>query len=107
MNSLPGREFPAEIGGRVAEPSFVLGCGDITEWPTAAAKKVDRDRDINFVQLPWPAPNGSHEVTVIRITSNRLLAVPYQYETKAWSNVGGRALNIPIRGPTSDSGRKG
>ncbi len=238
MNSLPGTEFPAEIGGRVAKPAFVLGCGDITEWPTTAAKntyeelltrrlkfpsydlvgnhdeggrspsdtiknwirtrhgslsytfdrngvhfvmlfskydeslnnpaqpvsqealallrndlaklakgtpivvalhlcfdsitnrdelvdalgdanvvlvlgghyhkaKVDRYRDIHFVQLPSPAPNGSHEVTIIRITSDRLLAVPHQYETKAWSNVRGRALNIPIRGPTSDSGRKG
>jgi hypothetical protein len=40
MNSLPGTEFPAELGGRVAEPAFVLGCGDITEWPTNAAKNT-------------------------------------------------------------------
>ena len=227
MNSLPGTEFPAEIGGRVAEPAFVLGCGDITEWPTNAAKntydelltrrlkfpsydlvgnhdeggqspsdtiknwicarhgslsytfdrsgvhfvilfskydeslnnpaqpvsaealtflrndlpklaqgtpvvvalhlcfdaitnrdnfvqalgdanvvlvlgehyhkaKVDRYRDINFVQLPSPAPNGSHEVTVIRITSDRLLAIPYQYETKTWSDGRGKILHVPI-----------
>jgi len=238
MNSLPGTEFPAELGGRVAEPAFVLGCGDITEWPTTAAKntydelltrrlkfpsydlvgnhdeggkspsdtiknwirtkhgslsytfdrngvhfvmlfskydeslnnpaqpvsqealallrndlakvakgtpvvvalhlcfdaitnrdelvdalgdanvvlvlgghyhkaKVDRYRDINFVQLPSPAANGSHEMTVIRITSDRLLAVPYQYETKGWSNGRGRVLNVPIRGPAPASGRQG
>ena len=40
MNSLPGTEFPAEIGGRVAAPTFVLGCGDITEWPSNAAKNT-------------------------------------------------------------------
>jgi len=237
MNSLPGTEFPAEIGDRVAEPAFVLGCGDITEWPTTAAKntydqllarrlkfpscdlvgnhdeggrspsdtiknwirtrhgslsytfdrngvhfvmlfskydeslnnpaqpvsqealaflrddltkvaqgtpvvvalhlcfdaitnrdelvqalgdanvalvlgghyhkaKADRYRDINFVQLPSPAPNGTHEVTVIRITSDRLLAIPYQYDTKSWSPGRGRILNIPIRGPASDLERK-
>lgn len=235
MHSLPGTKFPAEIGGRVAEPAFVLGCGDIAEWPTTAAKstydelltrrlkfpsydlvgnhdeggkspsdtiknwirtrhgslsytfdrhgvhfvmlfskydeslnnpaqpvtqetlaflrndcaklakgtpvvvalhlcfdaitnrdelvdalgdanivlvlgghyhkaKVDRYRDINFVQLPSPAPNGSHEVTVIRITSDRLLAIPYQYESKTWSDVRGKILHVPIRGPASTAG---
>jgi hypothetical protein len=125
MNSLPGREFPAGIGGRVAEPAFVLGCGDITEWPTNAAKntydelltrrlkfpnhkaKVDRFRDVNFVQLPSPGPNGSHEVTVIRITSDRLLAIPYQYESKTWSDVRGKILHVPIRGPASTAGVQG
>ena len=238
MNSLPGTEFPAEIGGRVAEPAFVLGCGDITEWPTNAAKntydelltrrlkfpsydlvgnhdeggkspsdtiknwirarhgslsytfdrsgvhfivlfskydeslnnpaqpvsqeaitflredlaklakgtpvvvalhlcfdaitnrdelvdalgdanvvlvlgghyhkaKVDRFRDVNFVQLPSPAPNGSHEVTVIRITSDRLLAIPYQYDSKTWSDVRGKLLHVPIRGPASTAGVQG
>jgi hypothetical protein len=238
MNSLPGTEFPAEIGGRVAAPAFVLGCGDITEWPTIAAKntydelltrrlkfpsydlvgnhdeggqspsetiktwirtrhgslsytfdrggvhfvvlysrydeslnnpaqpvsseaigflrkdlaqlakglpvvvalhlcfdaitnrddfvqafgdanvvlvlgghyhkaKVDRHRDVNFVQLPSPAPNGSHAVTVIRITSDRLLAIPYQYDTKTWSDGRGKILNVPIRGPASGPVRQG
>jgi hypothetical protein len=238
MNSLPGTEFPAEIGGRVAEPAFVLGCGDITEWPTNAAKntydelltrrlkfpsydlvgnhdeggkspsdtiknwirarhgslsytfdrsgvhivvlfskyddslnnpvqpvsaealaflredlaklakgtpvvvalhlcfdaitnrdelvdalgdanvvlvlgghyhkaKVDRYRNVNFVQLPSPAPNGSHEVTVIRISSDRLLAIPYQYESKTWPDVRGKILHVPIRGPASTAGVRG
>ena len=68
--------------------------------------KVDRYRDVNFVQLPSPAPNGSDEVTIIRITSDRLLAVPYQYETKTWSNGRGKVLNIPIRGPAPACGRQ-
>jgi hypothetical protein len=67
--------------------------------------KVDRFRGVNFVQLPSPAPNGSHEVMVLRITSDRLLAVPYQYETKSWSEGRGKTLNVPIRGPRSPPGK--
>jgi hypothetical protein len=230
MNSLPGTKYPAQIGGVVAEPAFVLGCGDITEWPTTAAKntydelltqrlkfpsydvignhdeggnspsetikkwivarhgglsyafdrggvhfvvlfskfedslnnpaqpitrealeylkkdlsavpkarpvvvamhlcfdsitnrdelvgafgdanvimvlgghyhksRVDRFRDMNFVQLSSPAPNGSHEVTVVRITAGRLVAIPYHYERKVWSEGPGKMLNVAIRGP--------
>ncbi|MBM4093765.1 MAG: hypothetical protein FJ276_30810 [Planctomycetes bacterium] len=236
MNSLPGTEYPAEIGGRVATPAFVIGCGDITEWPTNAAKntyhelvtrrlkfpsydlagnhdeggkspsdtitnwirsrhgdlsyafgcqgvhvvvlfskydeslnspaqpvsqeaigflrddlakldkatpvvvalhlcfdaitnrdelvrafgdanvllvlgghyhkaKVDRYRDINFVQLPSPAPNSSQEVTVIRITADRVLAIPYQYEKKTWSEDRGKILHVPIRGPAAQNSK--
>lgn len=232
MHALPGTKYPDEVGGIVARPAFVLGCGDMTEWPAEAAKnayqellsgrlkfpsydvignhdeggkspsetikkwirarhgglsytfdnggvhfialfskydeslnnpaqavtqealtflrkdlagvaretpvvvalhlcldaitnrdefvqalgeanvvlvlgghyhraKVDRFRDRNFVQLPSPAPNGAHAVTVIRITSDRLLAIPFQYEKKAWSDVRGEILNISIRGPTA------
>jgi hypothetical protein len=46
-------------------------------------------------------------VTVIRITSDRLLAMPYQYETKTWSTRRGKILHIPIRGPAAASGRQG
>lgn len=38
MNMLPGFDYPEKIGGEVAKPAFVLGCGDISEWPTAAAR---------------------------------------------------------------------
>jgi hypothetical protein len=38
MNALAGTDYPAGIGGKVAAPAFVFGCGDITEWPTAAAR---------------------------------------------------------------------
>jgi hypothetical protein len=38
MNALLGTAYPKDIGGTVAEPAFVFGCGDMTEWPTVAAK---------------------------------------------------------------------
>lgn len=37
MNQLPGTAFPESIGGKVASPKFIFGCGDVTEWPTHAA----------------------------------------------------------------------
>ena len=38
MNKLPGRAYPAQISGKVDEPNFVMGLGDISEWPSAAAR---------------------------------------------------------------------
>ena len=38
MNALPGFDYPEKIGGEVAKPAFVFGCGDISEWPSAAAR---------------------------------------------------------------------
>ena len=230
MNALPGTDYPARLGGKVAEPRFVFGCGDITEWPTAAARrtydelvterlrfpsydilgnhdeggkvpgdtmkdwiiarhgaltytfdksgvhfialfspydenlnspaqpianealrflredlaklpkgnpvvvathlcfdaitnrdelveafgdanvvlvlgghyheaKVDTYRGFHFVQLPSPAPDGPNEITVIRITSDRLVAIPYDYERKEWDTDPGKTLDVPIKGP--------
>jgi hypothetical protein len=225
MNALPGTPFPENIGGRVPEPAFVFGCGDVTEWPTQAAvknyeqliktklrwpaydilgnhdeggnspsetmkrwilarhgalsytleaggirflamyskydeslnnpaqplsgealawlhaeltkapprqpvivathlcfdamtnrdqlvdalrganvlavlgghyhkSKVDRYRDIDFVQLPSPAPkNTTPEITVFRITPNRVLAIPYDYRDRAWKTGPGKMLD--------------
>ena len=39
MNTMPGTEWHKQIGGKVAKPAFVIGAGDITEWPTNAAMK--------------------------------------------------------------------
>jgi len=230
MNGLSGRPYPDEVGGVVAEPAFVLGCGDITEWPTHAAKrtyddlitkrlkypsfdvagnhdtggkapsktitnwliarhgalsytfdrggvhfvmvsskydetlnspsqpiarealefvrkeltkvpegapvilathlcfdaitnrdelvdaigkgnvlmilgghyhkaKVNLYRGLHFVQLPSPAPNSPSEVTVIRVTPDRLTAVPFDYEKDRWSTGRGKVLTVSIRGP--------
>jgi hypothetical protein len=230
MNTLPGSPYPERIGGKVAEPAFVLGCGDITEWPTHAAMKaydqlvtrrlkfpaydilgnhdeggkvpsptmrkwivsrhgspsytfcrggvhfialdskydenlnnpaqpltkealryvrtslealpeeapvivathlcfdaitnrgalceafgqanviavlgghyhkakVDRYRGYDFVQLPSPAPGSPDEFTVLRVTSNRLLAIPYNYQQKEWNNDPKKWLDAEIRGP--------
>ncbi|MHC4326111.1 MAG: metallophosphoesterase family protein, partial [Planctomycetota bacterium] len=57
--------------------------------------KVTPYRGINFVQLPsvnsaWP------EVTVIRITSNRLVAVPYDYSKSQWTDNPGKILDVKI-----------
>jgi hypothetical protein len=38
MNELPGTPYPGSVGGTVARPAFVIGCGDMTEWPTRAAR---------------------------------------------------------------------
>jgi len=228
MNALPDTKYPDRFGGQVDKPVFVFGCGDITEWPTTAAKnsyeklvgrrlkfpaydipgnhdeggkvpsetvkrwiiarhgslsytfdhagihfvalfskyneslnspaqpvsrealgflrkdlakaaktkpvvvalhlcfdaitnrdklvdafgdanvvlvlgghyhkaKVDRFRGVNFVQLPSPAPNGQREIMVIRIGAERLIAIPYNYEKKEWSDSAGKTLDAPIK----------
>jgi len=230
MNSLVGASYPATIGGKVARPAFVFGCGDITEWPTVAARntydelvtkrlkfpsydivgnhdeggkspsetikkriisrhrsltytfdeggvhfialfsqydeslnnpaqpltkealdfvrkdleklpkgtpvvvaahlcfdamtnrdelvrafgdanvilvlgghyhraKVDKYRGVNFVQLPSPAPKWPSEFTVIRIASERLAAVPYDYQKKTWAGDPKKVLDVAIKGP--------
>ncbi len=231
MNSLPGKAYPEPLGGAVAKPAFVFGLGDISEWPSQAAKNtyeqlitqrlkfptydiagnhdigglspsdtvlnwlrqrhgslcytferggvafialfseydetlnnpaqpiskpaldylrqalakvpngkpvvvathlcfdaitnrdefvdafgsanvilvlgghyhkavVTRFRDIHFVQLPSPAPKSAGEVTVIRITENRLVAVPFNYRENRWSTEKPKLLDAPIKGPT-------
>lgn len=230
MNGLPGTPYPESIGGKVAEPTFVFGCGDISEWPTHAAMKtydelitgrlkfpaydilgnhdeggkspsetmknwllsrhkalsytfeagavhfvcvfskydetlnnpaqpltkealdfvrtslanlppeapaivaahlcydamtnrdalvdaigdanviailgghyhkakVTRYRQIDFVQLPSPAPNSPDEVTVFRITPDRLVAIPFDYTKNEWVTDKGKILDKPILGP--------
>jgi hypothetical protein len=60
---------------------------------------VTRYRGINFVQLPSPAPKSAGEVTVIRITENRLVAVPFNYRENRWSTEKPKLLDAPIKGP--------
>ena len=227
MNALPGTPFPEWVGGEVAEPAFVIGCGDITEWPTTAARntydrllthrlrfpaydvlgnhddggkvpsetmkrwlidrhgglsytfdhggvhfialyseydahldnpaqpvhddalaylrdrlaelpaetpvivamhlcydaitnrdafvdalaggrvlmvlgghyhrmKIDQYRDIHFVQVPSPAPNGTPEVLVVRITPDRVVAVPYDYREDRWNENRRQILDVPL-----------
>lgn len=57
--------------------------------------KVTPYRGINFVQLPstksaWP------EVTAIRITSDRLTAIPYDYSKNKWIDNPGKILDVKI-----------
>jgi hypothetical protein len=230
MNALPGKAYPENIGGHVDDPNFVMGLGDITEWPTRAARDtyrrliterlkfrsydvagnhdsgggvpsltmhdwlkkrhgslsytfdkngvrfvaiyskydeslnnpaqpisdealaylrktlstipkgtpivvathlcfesitnrddvvnafgdanvilvlgghyhkatVNRYRGINFVQLPSPAPGSPSEVTVIRIGSERLIAIPFDYEKDRWCTNPKKILDTKIKGP--------
>jgi len=39
MNRMPGTPYPGKSGGKVDVPSFVIGAGDVTEWPTNAAMR--------------------------------------------------------------------
>ncbi len=60
MNQLPGTDYPETIGGQVEQPEFVFGCGDITEWPTHAARKTYEQL---LRELKYPAYDvlGNHD----------------------------------------------
>ena len=61
MNALPGSPYPERFGGRVSEPAFVFGCGDITEWPSVAAR--DTYAELITRRLKWPSFDilGNHD----------------------------------------------
>ena len=61
MNALPGTSFPESIGGKVATPAFVFGCGDITEWPTHAAMKTYDELITNRLKFPAYDIAGNHD----------------------------------------------
>jgi hypothetical protein len=234
MNGLPGKPYPESIGGAVAKPAFVFGCGDISEWPSRAARDtyeqlitkrlkfpsydvagnhdigglspndtilgwlrqrhgdlrytfekggvlfialfseydeglnnpaqpvsqaaleylrqtlakvppgqpvvvathlcfdsitnrdefvdafgkanvilvlgghyhkavVSKYRGFPFVQLPSPEPKGAHEFTVIRITTDRLVAVPFNYRDNKWVSEERKILDTPIKGPAQSA----
>ncbi|OHB73660.1 MAG: hypothetical protein A2Z25_16160 [Planctomycetes bacterium RBG_16_55_9] len=64
---------------------------------------VNKYRGINFVQLPSPAPGSPSEVTVIRIDSERLVAVPFDYEKGQWCADPQKILDAKIKGPQRTS----
>jgi len=39
MNAMPGTLYPKSVGSKVGRPAFVIGAGDVTEWPTNAAMR--------------------------------------------------------------------
>jgi hypothetical protein len=57
--------------------------------------QVKSYRGINFVQLPSVNSTWS-EITVIRITSNRLVAIPYDYSKNQWVDTPGKILDVKI-----------
>ncbi len=60
---------------------------------------VNHYRGIPFVQIPSPEPKSSHEFTVIRITSNRLVAIPFNYRENRWASEKRKILDVAIKGP--------
>ena len=60
---------------------------------------------MSFLQLPSPSANGPSEVMVVRITAQRLAAVPYNYREKRWDERPDRTLDVPIRGPKAAAAR--
>lgn len=61
MNTLPGRIYPADIGGRVDDPNFVMGLGDVTEWPTYAAKNTYEQLITKRLRFPSYDVPGNHD----------------------------------------------
>jgi hypothetical protein len=61
MNGLPGTPYPERLGGTVVKPAFVFGCGDMTEWPSAAAR--DTYSELISHRLKWPSFEilGNHD----------------------------------------------
>lgn len=60
MRTLPGRAYPAEIGGAAARPEFVFGAGDCIDWPTrqAVASYV---RSMSWPGVPHIEILGNHD----------------------------------------------
>jgi len=67
---------------------------------------VHNYRGFNFVQLPSPAPKGPNEFTVIRITSDRLVAVPFNYKENRWASEKEKILDVPVEGPAKTRGQE-
>jgi hypothetical protein len=55
-------------------------------------------KGVNFVQLP-SVNSASTEVTVIRISSDRLVAIPYDYSKNQWTDNPGKILDVKISRP--------
>ena len=62
MNSLPGKAYPEALGGAVAKPVFVFGLGDISEWPTAAAKNTYEQLITKRLKFPSFDLAGNHDL---------------------------------------------
>jgi hypothetical protein len=60
---------------------------------------VNHYRGIHFVQLPSPEPKSAHEFTVVRITSDRLVALPFNYRENKWVTDKRKVLDAAIKGP--------
>ncbi len=82
---------------------FVDACGDANVILVLGGHyhkaTVHKYRGINFVQCPSPEPKSSGEFTVLRITSDRLLALPFRYRDNQWASERQKILDVAIKGP--------
>ena len=60
---------------------------------------VNQYRGIHFVQLPSPDPKSSGEFTVVRITADRLVAIPFNYRDGKWVTDKRKVLDAALKGP--------
>lgn len=64
---------------------------------------VSHFRGFNFVQLPSPEPKSSGEFTVLRISEDRLVAIPFNYRENRWASEKPKILDVAIKGPRKPS----
>jgi hypothetical protein len=62
MNALPGKPYPEAIGGTVDKPAFVFGLGDISEWPSRAAKETYEQLITERLKFPSYDIAGNHDI---------------------------------------------
>ncbi len=62
MNALPGRPYPETVGGAVEKPAFVFGLGDISEWPSRAAKETYEQLITKQLKFPSYDIAGNHDI---------------------------------------------
>lgn len=62
MNALPGKPYPKAIGGTVDKPAFVFGLGDISEWPSRAAKDTYEQLITKRLKFPSYDIAGNHDI---------------------------------------------
>jgi len=87
MNKLAGTAYPESIGGKVAQPAFVFGAGDVTEWPTNAAMRTYDDIVKNKLKIKAYDVLGNHDdggkspsQTMIRWAIKRHGALSFTFE---------------------------
>ena len=61
MNTLAETAYPEKFGGKVEKPAFVFGCGDISEWPAAAARDAYNELITTRLKIPSFDIVGNHD----------------------------------------------
>jgi hypothetical protein len=87
MNSLAGKAYPEAIGGVVEKPAIVFGLGDISEWPSRAARDTYEQLISKRLKIPSFDIAGNHDIgglspsdTVLDWMTQRHGALRYTFE---------------------------